>query len=70
LAGIINEATRLIGTAGVKTSEVETRREVGYLPDADDGVSDEDKQDDKGFDECRYLVLRLLEPRKHLPQAK
>ena len=26
LAGIINEATRLIGTAGVKTSEVETRR--------------------------------------------
>ena len=43
---------------------------MGYLPDADDGVSDEDEQDDKGFDERRYLVLRLLEPRKHLPQAK
>lgn len=36
------------------------------LPNADNGVCDEDEQDDERFDERRNLVFWLLEPCQHL----
>jgi hypothetical protein len=38
---------------------------IALLPDTDAGVADENEQDDKGLDECRYLILRLLKQGKN-----
>ena len=42
---------------------------VLLLPDADDGVGDEDEEDDEGFDERSDGPLSLLEPGQGLKQT-